>query len=94
MQHGDNQPSFEWFRHADGNGAHMPSKGCSIRPGTAVPCSVLVSNMGDGSLLLEGWWDGPSAHLSPADAVPFKRQLAAAFGSPHLTPSGSRNRAQ
>ncbi|MGH3927819.1 MAG: hypothetical protein ACRDTT_33965, partial [Pseudonocardiaceae bacterium] len=66
----------------------------SIRPGTAVPSTVLVSDMGDGSLLLEGWRDGPSAYLSPADAVPFRRQLAAAFGNPNLTSSGSRSEAR
>lgn len=30
------------------------------RPGTAVPSTVLISDMGDGSLLLEDWRDGPS----------------------------------
>lgn len=99
MQDEGNQSSqnFEWFRSGDGNGkqTQAPSDtGRSIRPGTAVPRSVLVSDMGDGSLLLEGWRDGPNAYLSPADAVPFKRQLAAAFGSPHLTPSSNQGRAR
>lgn len=91
MQHGNNQPSFEWFRSGDGNGKQASSgTGRSIRPGMAVPSRVLVSDMGDGSLLIEGWRDGPSAYLSPADALPFRRQLAVAFGSPHLTPSGGQ----
>lgn len=90
MQHGDNQPGFEWFGRAHGNGERSSGTGCSIRPGTAVPRSVLVSGMGDGSLLLEAWRDGPSAYLSPADAMPLRRQLAVAFGSPDLMQSGSQ----
>lgn len=64
-----------------------------IRPGTAVPDTVLVADMGDGSLLLEGWRDGPGAYLSPADAVPLRRELTRAFGSPDLTPSSSKGEA-
>ncbi len=26
MQHGQDQPSFEWFRHSDGNGEQTPAK--------------------------------------------------------------------
>jgi hypothetical protein len=96
VQHGDSEPGqgFEWFSRSGGNGEQSCGTGRSIRPGTAVPRSVLVSDMGDGSLLLEAWRDGPSAYLSPADAVPFKRQLAAAFGSADLSPSGSHGEAQ
>lgn len=65
----------------------------SIRPGTAVPPTVLVADMGDGSLLLEGWRDGPSTYLSPTDAVPLRQELARAFGSPDLTPSSSKGEA-
>lgn len=84
MQHGDIQPEqgFAWFGHGDGHSEQTPSGiGCSIRPGTAVPPTVLVADMGDGSLLLEGWRDGPSAYLSVADAIPLRRELARAFGS-------------
>jgi hypothetical protein len=95
VQHEDSKPGqgFEWFGRADGNGERSCT-GCSIRPGTAVPRAVLVSDMGDGSLLLEAWREGPSAYLSPADAVPFRRQLAVAFGSPHLASSGSQGEAR
>lgn len=95
MQHGDSEPGqgLESFGRADGNG-ERPGTGRSIRPGTAVPRTVLVSDMGDGSLLFEAWRDGPSAYLSPADAVPFRRQLAAAFGSPHLASSGGKSEAR
>jgi hypothetical protein len=60
--------------------------GHSIRPATAVPLTVLVAEMLNGSLLLQGWRDGPSAYLCPADAAPLKRELAAAFGNPELKP--------
>lgn len=95
MRHGDNQPSFQWFRRGDGSGEQAPSSTRrSICPNTAVPRSVLVSDMGDGSLLLEGWRDGPNAYLSPADAVPFKRQLAAAFGSSDRRPGHNQDQAR
>lgn len=64
-------------RHGDQNGQQEHS----IRPGTAVPATVLVADMGDGSLFLQGWRDGPSAHLSRVDAMPLRRELIAAFGS-------------
>ena len=53
--------------------------GRTNRPGTAAPSTVRVSDMGNGSLLLEGWQEGPSAHLGPADAVPLRREPAAVF---------------
>lgn len=90
---GGGQSSFQWFHSSDGNSKQTQassSTGRSIRPGTAVPSTVLVSDMGDGSLLLEGWRDGPSAYLSPAGAAPLRRLLAAAFGSSDLAPSDSR----
>ena len=67
--------------------------GRSIRPGTAVPSTILVADMGDGSLLLEGWRDGPSAYLCPTDAMPLRRELAAAFGRTDLTPGCSEGEA-
>jgi hypothetical protein len=93
VQHDNDGPSqsFEWFHHSDDSGDQATSDtGRSIRPSTAVPARVLVSEMGDGSLLLEAWREGPSAYLSPADALSLRRQLAAAFGSLPLVPSGGR----
>src|SRR5262249_34478146 len=58
--------------------------GHGIRPATAVPLTVLVAEMLNGSLLLHGWRDGPTAYLCPEDAAPLKRELATAFGSPEL----------
>jgi hypothetical protein len=59
--------------------------GHSIQPATAVPLTVLVTEKLNGSLLLHGWRDGPTAYLHPADAAPLKPKLAAAFGSPERT---------
>lgn len=56
----------------------------SIRPGTPVPVTLLVADMGDGALLLQGWRTGPSAYLTPDDALPVRQALAAAFGSDPL----------
>ncbi|MGH3899627.1 MAG: hypothetical protein ACRDTA_15570 [Pseudonocardiaceae bacterium] len=65
----------------------------SIRPGTALPTTVLLTDMGDGALFLQGWRDGPSAYLSPSDAVPLRRQWAGDFGSTELTPSNGQDEA-
>ncbi|MGH3545530.1 MAG: hypothetical protein ACRDPW_06355 [Mycobacteriales bacterium] len=70
-------------RHDDA-GDELPARlgiGRSIRPGTVVPPTVLVSNMGSGALYLGGWQQGPSAYLTPEDATPLRRELARAFGS-------------
>lgn len=91
MQHEGGLAGRDTDEQRDGNG--QPPKlgiGRSLRPGTAVPSTVLVGDMGDGSLFLQGWRDGPSAYLSPADAVPLKRELAAAFGSTQLALRGDQ----
>lgn len=90
MRHGDDEFGHGFGRIRSGDDSTEQTscgKKRSIRPGTSVPSTALVSDMCDGSLLLEGWRDGPSAYLSPADALPFRRTLAAAFGSPDLTPN-------
>lgn len=91
MQHNDGRTGRDTddHRHDTGQPAQL-SIGRSLRPGTGVPPRVLVADMGDGSLLLQGWRDGPSAHLNPADAVPLRRELAAAFGSTELAVRGDR----
>lgn len=52
----------------------------SIRPGSRVPATVLVADMGNGALLLTGWRSGPAAYLVAEDAAALHRALAAAFG--------------
>ncbi len=79
--------------HGDGQDQQQLGSGRSIRPGTGVPLTVLVANMGDGSLFLQGRRDGPSVYLNLTDAVPLRRELASAFGSPDLTPSSGQGEA-
>lgn len=51
----------------------------SIRPCTTVPPTVLVTELDNGAMILHGRPDGPRVYLSPADAIPLRRELAAAF---------------
>ncbi|MGQ0776112.1 MAG: hypothetical protein ACT4NY_17090 [Pseudonocardiales bacterium] len=62
--------------------------GYCIRPGSDVPPTVLVAEMSDGALLLQGWRVGPSAYVCRADTGPLREALAAAFGS-DLASAGS-----
>ena len=97
MQGEGNQSRFECFGSGDGNGKQIQASSNTrrrIRPGMAVPGSGPVSDTGDGPLLREDWQAKPRAYLSPADAVPLRRQLAAAFGSPNITPSGRQGEAR
>ncbi|MGH4022285.1 MAG: hypothetical protein ACRDT0_24230 [Pseudonocardiaceae bacterium] len=67
-------------RHGDGELAPLGIER-SIRPGVACSATVLVADMGDGALLLQGWRAGPSAYLIAEDAVPLRQVLETAFGS-------------
>ncbi|MGH3548575.1 MAG: hypothetical protein ACRDQU_10800 [Pseudonocardiaceae bacterium] len=53
----------------------------------AMPPTVLVTEMDNGAVILQGRPDGPRVYLSRAEAVPLKRELAAAFGSTEQAPS-------
>ncbi len=68
----------------DGNGQHQPTQPTSehsIQHAAAMPPTVLVTEMDNGALILQGRPDGPRVHLSRADALPLRRELAAALGS-------------
>ncbi|MGH3696550.1 MAG: hypothetical protein ACRDRX_21590 [Pseudonocardiaceae bacterium] len=67
--------------HGDHQRQGQRGIGRSVRPGTALPDTVLITHLCDGGLLLHGWRGGPSAYLSPSDAPALRRELAAAFGS-------------
>lgn len=45
-----------------------------------MPSTVLVADMGNGSVYLQGWRAGPSAYLVAEDAVALRRELGRAFG--------------
>lgn len=86
VHRGEDEPVHhptEPFRHGDGSAEQSPTHRLnrSIRPGVPTPATVLVAEMHGGSLLLQGWRDGPSAYASADDAVPLRHALAAAYGS-------------
>lgn len=72
----------------NGQGEQQPTTQHGIRPYMTVPPTVLVTELDNGTLILQERPDGPRAWLSPADAVPLKRELAAAFGRTVLTAAG------
>ncbi|MGH3775456.1 MAG: hypothetical protein ACRDRR_06920 [Pseudonocardiaceae bacterium] len=53
-------------RHGDGQDQQQLGSGRSIRSDAAVPPTVLVADIGDGSLFLQGWWDGSSGDRDKA----------------------------
>jgi hypothetical protein len=81
-------------RHGDDQDQGQHGIGRSIRPGTAVPPTVLIADMCDGGLFLEGWRDGPNAYLTASDAMPLRCELAATFGSNALAGCGDPGEAQ
>lgn len=68
--------------------------GCSIRPGIAVPHTVLLTELDNGSLILQGRPSGPRAYLSPAKAIPLRRELAAAFWRTEMGPRDDQDDAR
>lgn len=59
-------------RRGDGRDQQHHGIGRSIPAGYSRAATVLVSDMGDESVLLEGWRDGPSSYLRPTDAAPLR----------------------
>ena len=47
--------------------------------GTAMPPTVLVTEMDTGALVVQGRPDGPRVYLTPVEAVALRRELATAF---------------
>jgi hypothetical protein len=78
------------FCHGDDQGQQQ----LSIRRGTAAPPVVLVADRGDGSLRVQGRDDGPGASLNPAEVVPLRRTMTAAFGSSELALRGGQGEAR
>jgi hypothetical protein len=60
----------------------------SSRVASAIPLTVLITELDSGTLILQGRPDGPRVRLSPSDGVPLKRALAAAFGRTELIAAG------
>lgn len=97
VRQAEEQQSDAWSGDVVGHddaGDELPARlgiGRSIRPGAAVPSTVLVSNMSSGALYLDGLQQGPSAYLTPQDATPLKRELARAFGSDSPVAQDTKN---
>lgn len=66
----------------NGQGRH----GESDNAGMPCPPTLLVAELIDGGVYLQGWPVGPNAYLGPDDAKPLKRELASAFGSEDSAP--------
>lgn len=62
-----------------GEGDGQCDIGRSFRAGTAMPPTVLVTELESGELVIQGRPDGPRVRLSPSDAPPLRWELAAAF---------------
>lgn len=96
MEHEGNQPhrSTDVQDHGDGQD-HQQQLGIriGIRPKMPMLPTVLVTELDNGTLIVQGRPDGPRAYLSPAEAVSLRPELARAFGRPDLTPSGSQGEA-
>jgi hypothetical protein len=60
-----------------------------IPPGMLMPPTVLVTELDNGTLILQGRPDGPRVWLEPDEAAPLKRELAAAFDRFELAAAGS-----
>lgn len=97
MEHEDSRPSrdLDWFRRVDDNGERaLRAISHSIQPGTAVPPTVLVSAMGDGTIFIEGSRERPCTCHCFADAAPLRRELARAGGNSALTWSSGQGEAR
>jgi len=60
-----------------------------IPPGMLLPPSVLVTELDNGILILQGRPDGPRVWLEPDEAAPPKQELAAAFDRFECARAGS-----
>ncbi len=69
----------ENMRHGNGQ-VDQRDTGRNIQPCTPVPPTVLVTELNNGTLIIQARPDGLRVRLGPTDAVPLKRELAAAFG--------------
>ena len=70
-------------RHGDGQDQLGIRRG--VRPGTAMPPTVLLTELDNGTLVLQGRPDGPRGYLTPGDALPLMRALTVALQRMELT---------
>lgn len=83
MQHESNRASRDTDEQGHGNGQadqQQPAIEHGIQPSTTVPPTVLITELDNGTLIVQGRPDGPRVWLNPDDAVPLQRELAVVFG--------------
>ena len=80
MHYEDNRAGRKAGNHrSDGRGELLHATKYSIQSGLTVPPTVLVTELDNGTLVLQGRPDGPRVWLEPANAESLRRELAAAF---------------
>jgi hypothetical protein len=90
VQYRDDRADHDANDERPGDGqAQQPDIRISIRPKMAVPPTVLVTELDNGTLILQGRPDGPRVWLEPDDAAPLKRELVAAFDRFELVATGN-----
>jgi hypothetical protein len=89
VEYESERPNRDTDRQCHGDGQDQQRQP-AIRPEMSMPPTVLVTELDDGTLILQGRPDGPRTHLSPDDAVPLRRELARAFSRIYLTPCGGQ----
>jgi hypothetical protein len=71
VQYQDDRADHDANDERPGDGkAQQPDIRISIRPKMAVPPTVLVTELDNGTLILQGRPDGPRVWLEPDDAAP------------------------
>ncbi len=60
---------------------HGPPPDAASVPRIAMPPTLLVTELHNGALIIQGRPGGPRVYLSRVDSMPLRRELAAAFGS-------------
>jgi hypothetical protein len=75
----DNSPTTDHDTAHQGHGNGEVGHPHDAQRGITVPPTVLVTELDDGALVVQGRPDGPRAYLNSADAAPLKRELAATF---------------
>jgi hypothetical protein len=77
----------------EGNQLQRGTDDQCLGEGHSMPPTVVVTELDNGTLILQGRPDGPRMSLKPDEAVPLRLALAMAFGSPDLTPSSGQGEA-
>lgn len=81
MHHEGNRAGQDTEDHCHGDGHDQLGVAGTTGSGMAVPPTVLVTEMDNGILFLQGRPDGPRVSLTPDQALALRQELATAFRS-------------